>query len=101
MPFKSSIRPINRQSSLIRWVSSSAAQIKPSTKKFPPKAQPLALATATVDGVQVASVDDASSPISTVSVVVGAGPRFQRGLSQLGAAQFLKSYGFKVGLLAN
>lgn len=66
-------------------------------KKFPLKADSKRLVQSALgNGVRLASVDDHYSPISSLSLVVGAGTRQQVGMEQQGIAQWLKCSGFKV-----
>lgn len=76
-----------------------ASLTRPSTKKFPLKASPkqLSLSATNKHSLPVASIDDNQSPISTVSLVIQSGPRYQQGQRELGAAQWMKQMAFKVG----
>ena len=67
-------------------------------KKFPKSAQPKQW-NLTQHGSQLklATVDDLYSPISSLALVVQAGPRYQQGQEEVGVAQWLKTQGFKVG----
>jgi hypothetical protein len=78
------------------------AVAKAPSKRFPAKAAPKKFSVAALsNGVQLASAEDSQSPISSLSLVVAAGPRFQEGIKQQGIAQWLKSSGFKVFITNN
>lgn len=71
---------------------------KAPTKKFPLAASPKVYAQSTLgaNGLQLVSVDDKQTPISSLSLVLNAGTRFHEGPAQQGVAQWIKAFGFKV-----
>jgi hypothetical protein len=82
-----------------RYSSKAAfALAKAPAKSFPLKAPPLKYTTTTVASVnnlQLAAVDDSSSPISSLALVLPTGPRHQVSESEQGVAQWLKHAAFK------
>ena len=71
---------------------------KAPTKKYPLKALGKQVTVSQLEnkGLHLASMDDQQAPISSLSLVLQAGPRFQSGLAQQGVAQWIQAYGFKV-----
>lgn len=68
------------------------------TKKYPAKAQSkLETVSSLESGIRLATVEDFSSPISSLSLVISAGPRYQSDNKERGFSQWIKNHGFKVG----